>query len=188
MALINIDIDNTINDFLDKFVMYFNGMQLSNKQITREDFIHYNISESTGISNPILDALFFRNNHFHSTFLPLPNSIETITALKDNGNCIRFVTSIHYDVIQSRLDFIKEFFPFIDVNKQLIVTNDKKVICADVVIDDKESHITGGNINPNCKFIVFDQPWNRKPVYKDDVRRAYDWNDVADILKEWRVL
>ena len=182
--IINIDIDNTVNDFIQEFIFFING--ISDKTYTLEDFTNYSISKSTGISNEILATLFFRNNNFHEQLDPLDNAIETIRELVECGNTVKFVTSISYDVIQARIDFIRKYFPFINIDTQLIVTESKSSIFADIVIDDCVDHF--GNVNDNCKYIIFNQPWNKDiqldTYNKHKFKRAYDWFDVHAILRD----
>ena len=45
-----------------------------------------------------------------------------------------------------------------DIQKQLIVTEHKEFIYADIVVDDSVDNLK--NVNGDCKFILFKQPWN----------------------------
>lgn len=184
MASINIDIDNTVNDFLDKFCIYLNSLQLGKTWCRWTDFTDYNISNVTGIDNNTLEIMFFRNNSFYEQLEPLAKCQQVIKRLYEEGHTIRFVTSIRYDVIQARIDFIKKFFPYIDTNTNLIVTNDKSSIYADIVVDDYENNFN--NVNPNCYFIVFDQPWNKDMELTNlSGSRAKNWEDVDLLIKRF---
>jgi 5'(3')-deoxyribonucleotidase len=66
----------------------------------------------------------------------------------------------------------------------------KSLLRIDVMIDDHLSNLTS-NI---CERICLDYPWNRSASkdYVYDIKRAYSWNDVVDIInkiekemKEW---
>lgn len=168
--IINIDIDNTTNDFIEKFVYYLNGLQSRLEPISYtfynprsdievKDITNYKLALSTGVRDEILETMFFRNNAFYETLEPLENAVETIKELVESGNTVRFVTAIRYDVVQARIDFIKKYFPFIDPDTQLIVTNNKEAIYADIVIDDCIDNLK--NVNKDCRYIVFSQPWNK---------------------------
>lgn len=177
---INIDVDNTINDFIYKFVYYLNGIQNSGEKFKVENMKEYNLRSTTNLSAESLDILFFKNNTFHNILDPLCGSIEVIRMLQEAGHIVKFVTSISYDVIQSRIEFFKKHFPFVDVDSQLIVTHDKTSIYADIVIDDHIPHLT--NINHNCTFIIFDQPWNQEYEFAD--YRVHDWCEVRETLEK----
>lgn len=171
--IINIDIDNTVNDFLDKFVFYLNGVGYS---IKKKDISEYDLSIATGINENTLSCLFFCNNNFYKQLLPLEYSVDAIRKLWESGHEIRFVTAITYEVISARIDFIKEFFPFIDPDKSLIVTNNKRSVYADIVIDDYLNNLS--NINKNCKFILFDQPWNQETERTRPYMRCSYWRGI----------
>lgn len=178
--VINIDIDNTINDFIYKFIKHLNGLQSGHHKFEIEDFTEYNLSKSTGLDQESLEVLFYKNNSFHETLDPLCGSVPVISLLVDSGHDVRFVSSISYDAIQSRIDFMRKYFPFMYPDKQLIITHDKASIYADIVIDDHLKHLN--NINKDCKFILFDQPWNKD--CKIPAIRVYDWFGVKDVLDE----
>lgn len=184
MASINIDIDNTVNDFLDKFCIYLNSLQLGKTWCKWTDFTDYSISNVTGIDNNTLEIMFFKNNCFYEQLEPLARCQSIIENLVRTGHNVRFVTSIRYDVIQARIDFIKKYFPYIDTDKNLIVTNDKSSIYADIVIDDYENNFH--NVNDCCYFIVFNQPWNTD-VNLDRIygARAHDWDDVDKLIRRF---
>lgn len=195
--IINIDIDNTVNDFIEKFVFYLNGVQSRlepisytfynpSPEINTEDITNYRLKISTGVSDEVLETLFFRNNAFYETLEPLENAVETIKELVERGNTVRFVTAIRYDVVQARIDFIKKYFPFIDPDTQLIVTNNKEAIYADIVIDDCLDNLK--NVNKDCRYIVFSQPWNKNvhaiPVVGYPiVLKCSNWYEVHSTLR-----
>jgi 5'(3')-deoxyribonucleotidase len=176
--IINIDIDNTVNDFLDKFVFYLNCVGHS---IKKQNISEYNLSKATGIDEPILSCLFFGNNNFYKQMLPLEGSVECINKLWELGHEIRFVTAITYEVISARIEFIKEFFPFIDPDRSLIVTNNKKSVYADIVIDDYLENLS--NINKDCRFILFDQPWNHEVSKTRPYTRCSSWDSILHVIE-----
>lgn len=199
---ISIDIDNTVNDFIFQFVSCLNGLYTKEdyKMFVIDDMKDYRLSKCTGISDHILETLFFKNNEFYKTMSPLIGSTKIIRNMVSNWHCIRFVTSINYEVVQSRIEFIRQHFPFIDVDKQLIVTNDKSSISADILIDDCPYHI-GRNVNPECRYVVYDQPWNRDIVCQNEKNNCYrvsDWirhrnsddaiPTVEELFKQWELI
>ena len=179
---INIDVDNTINNFLESFLKLLNSV--SGRNISYKDITDYSLEKSTGIPHKTLEALFFRNNTFYQTLKPLENCVETIKELVEYGNDVRFVTSIYYEVVQSRIDFIRKYFPFIDPDTQLIITHDKESIYADIIIEDCLNNLK--NVNKDCRYIVFSQPWNvdKLPAIGYPIAtECKDWFDVHSILR-----
>lgn len=184
---INIDIDNTINDFISKFIEMYN--KISNRNLFIYDVTDYDLSKVTGVPRDALVNLFFKNSQFYSMLNPLPWTYDVINKLCLNGHDVRFVTSINYEVIQPRIDFIKNSYPFIDPDKALIVTDNKNSIWADIVIDDLPSHFN--NRNSYCKYILFNQPWNFVTNENPNAcryRRCNDWQAINDYLEELQVI
>ncbi len=174
---INIDINNTIDDFVPVFIQYLNSLGVEK---TVETITWYDLQKSTGIDRHTLSCLFFKNPEFYKKLSPLTYSTGSIFALSQQ-NEIKFVTAVPYEVVDAEIEFLRKYFSHIDPHKSLIVTNDKHSIYADIVIDDYVNNLT--NINPNCKYIIFDQPWNR--YYKaDNCYRAHTWKDVMRIVED----
>lgn len=177
---INIDIDNTVNNFLSEFLVLCNGMRTENSKFEMSDIREYFLDSCTGIDGTVLDTLFFKNPCFYRKLKPLPDSCYVINSLNERHN-IKFVTAIDYDVIDSRIEFLRTYFPNINVNKQLIVTNDKHSIFADVVIDDYWDNMS--NVNSDCKYLLFSQPWNMGN-WDPRVIRVDTWQQIqSEIIK-----
>lgn len=184
--IFNIDIDNTVNDFIQTFIVYIN--RLSGRNIQYDDITFYDLT-NLGYDRKTLETMFFKNNQFFHSMKPLEKSQDTINGLIDAGHDVRFVTAIDYEVIQARLDFVHNYFPKINTSKSLIVTNDKKSIFGDFVIDDLPSNLN--NINRNCKYILFKQPWNidnydtiqKLPYNKTNTSCCSNWHDIYNLFK-----
>ena len=173
--IINIDIDNTINDFIETFIYFHN--KISEKYLRYEDITEYDLEVLTGIPRLTLETLFFKNDAFYEHLVPVENAQKVVKLLHKNGHNIRFVTAADYDVVNVRVNFVRTYFPFIDINKSLIVTSDKHHVWADLVIDDNPEHLT--NVNTNCEFILYDKPWNRN---FSSLNRCCNWHDVEKWL------
>ena len=174
---INIDINNTIDDFVIKMIYYLNEMGVDK---TVRTITWYDLEKSTGIDRHTLSCLFFKNSQFYRQLKPIDIAVEAIFSLHEDHD-VKFVTAIPYEVVDAEIEFMNTYLSFVDTHKSLIVTSDKHSIYADVVIDDYTKNLT--NINPNCKFILFDQPWN-KDYKADNCYRACTWGDVLRIIRE----
>lgn len=184
---INVDIDNTVNNFIEHFINLYNTV--ANRNLFVNDVTDYDLCVITGVDRTTLETLFFKNNYFYEHLSPLPWTYEVLNTLYKKGHDVRFVTSINYEVIQPRIDFIRSNYSFIDPDKALIVTDNKNSIWADIVIDDLPSHLN--NRNSYCKYILFNQPWNYVPNENPNAcryRRCNDWQAINDYLKELQVI
>ena len=57
---------------------------------------------------------------------------------------------------------------------------DKSLLRVDVMVDDHLSNL----VSNVCERICLDYPWNRDTSkdYAYDIKRAYNWNDVVNII------
>lgn len=188
---ISIDLDNTVNDFDVKFLKYYNNV--SGNKLGLDDLKDYDLT-SLGIDRETLEVLFFKNDAFYRTLEANPVAVQVVKNLCDAGHDITFVSAADYSIIGSRVDFVKKYFPFIDVNKSLIMTEEKGIVFADVVIEDLNKNLR--NANYICTYILLKKPWNINDwnIYRDtkydhepgcaDVYACTDWNEIRDALYE----
>ena len=174
---ISIDIDNTVNNFIDFFIENLKGIIPSFKL---SDFTDYDIAKVTNIDRSILSTLFFENNRFSEQLCPLPDCQHAINYLHYSGHNIQFVTSRSYKLINATISFMSKYFSFLNIDDSLILTQKKENVWADVVIDDYLPNLC--NCNPNCKFILKDQPWNKDTVRKDFIRFS-NWKNIPGIIE-----
>lgn len=190
--IFNIDVDNTINNFVHEFIFLYNN--ITGRNIEYKNMTDYDLT-SLDIDNYTLETLFLKNNRFYETLVPKVGSVSTIKKLIVKEHIVKFVTSIHYNVIQARIDFIAKYFPAVDVNKSLIVTDDKHKIYADFVIDDLPSNVTE-NVNSSCNYILIKQPWNteqynqikNKPLKETCCYCCKDWFEIHSLLKTLSII
>ena len=187
--IFNIDVDNTVNNFSEKFLEYYND--ITGKHLTMSDLKKYDLT-TLGVSRETLETLFFNNNAFYRSLDANPIAIGVIRTLWLSDHTINFVTASDYSIIDSRIEFIKKYFDFLNVNRSLLITEDKGVAYADFVIDDLNGYLV--NINPDCTYILLKKPWNLTEwnVYRDnpneDVYACVDWNDIISTLHNLKII
>lgn len=180
--IINIDIDNTLNNFLPYFLIKLNDLRINSKRVfVEDDFTDYDICKVTNIQPNTLETMFFHNNEFYDNLLPLFNSVNCIQQLHEEGNIIKFVTSRDYEVLPSTIRFVDTFFPFLDVNDCLVFSKQKELLWADVVIDDCLCYLI--NVNPECVFMLKNCPWN-KHTSRCNFTRFDDWSEFPNIFDQ----
>lgn len=189
---ISIDLDNTVNDFDAKFLKYYNNV--SGNKLGLDDLKDYDLT-SLGIDRETLEVLFFKNDAFYRTLGADPFSVQVIRNLFDAGHTITFVSAADYSIIDSRVRFVQKYFPFLDVNESLIMTENKGIVHADVLIEDLNRNLT--NVNYICTYILLKKPWNTEHwnIYRNsrdefsehgcpDVFACSDWNEIRDVFDE----
>ena len=111
----------------------------------------------------------------------IPNCVEVIKRLHNQGHKIYFVTSTEAKNVAKKESFLKRTFPFLDIRKCLITTHCKQMIGVDILIDDYEMNL----INGSYFGILMDYPWNRNfdEAEYDNIYRVFDWLQVEPMIK-----
>lgn len=113
---------------------------------------------------------------------PLPNSVEILKKWNDLDDVNLYIlTSSHYSSIAPKRAFLKKYFPYINWN-QVIISPKKQMIKGDILIDDYEGNLIGGDYSG----ILFYQPHNASfdVSQYSNITRAKDWKDVDGILEQ----
>lgn len=167
------DIDGVVNDLVEKLLEKYNIKY--NDDLTKEDIKEYRIQPF--LKEECSDIFKeFMSDNLIERMSPLPGSVEVITKLMETYN-FYFITSTYSINIKAKSDWLKANFPLY-TEKMLITCHDKALIHGDILIDDCLNNLHNG-----IKNIVFDQPWNRKNTYLNDVIRVFSWEEIATILK-----
>lgn len=183
---IMIDMDEVIvkgrfTDFLDEFLGGVDFERLNG--FYRQDLIK-------GREDEFKKKYQYKNlykNDDNSFVEPLPNCVETIKRLNEHFD-IYIVTSYVWkeNIIDAsynlkyKHEYLKEFFPFIDDNN-FIYISDKNKIRFDIGIDDRIKNLISCD-----KKILFTEFRNEKitneELKKDNIIRANNWLEIQKIL------
>lgn len=117
----------------------------------------------------------------------LPNCVEVIKKLHDKGHSIHFVTATEMLNAPKKVRFLQRTFPFLNVRKRFITTQNKQMIKCDVLIDDYEKNLIGGDYHG----ILMNYPWNANfdDAEYDNIIRVNDWTEiepVVDFIQRWK--
>ena len=94
---------------------------------------------------------------------PYDGAIEALKKLNDRFD-VRIVTAVPHKHIEPRSDWFKLHAPFIHRKNQMIFTNDKALLRADYIVDDKVEYVDDWleeNVVPRGGAFLIDRPWNR---------------------------
>lgn len=113
----------------------------------------------------------------------IPNCVEVVKRLHNQGHKIYFVTSTEAKNVAKKESFLKRTFPFLDIRKCLITTHCKQMIGVDILIDDYEMNL----INGSYFGILMDYPWNSTAIFDeaeyDNIYRVFDWLQVEPMIE-----
>ncbi len=138
-----LDIDDVIVDFVRHWLL---EIQRTHGVITTPDQIRkWDLHKCT----PELEALgpekvyaFFDKPGFHLSAPPVDGAIAAVKRL-DKANKVIFVTARHgAAAITETFDWFAKYLPRVQ-HKQIVFSRDKTLFQADVVVDDRDSHLEG---------------------------------------------
>ncbi len=110
----------------------------------------------------------------------LPNCVEVIKKLHDKGHLIHFVTATETANVHKKFRFLCRTFPFLNVRKRFITTQNKQMIKCDVLIDDYEKNLIGGDY----QGILMNYPWNANfdDAAYDNIIRVNNWLEIEPVI------
>lgn len=115
---------------------------------------------------------------FWNTVYPIKDSYSYIKKLHDDGYEIYIVTATSHETLHSKMLRFFELYPFIHSN-QIIVTQNKKIVDLDLLIDDDPTNLEDGFYTK----ILFDAPHNQRYNEKEiGAYRCTRWKDVYKII------
>lgn len=112
---------------------------------------------------------------------PIKDSVETINKLRDKGFKIRFITMPEFSVTcyYEKCQWLKKYFPWVNLQKDLIATGDKSV-CAQnnrILIDDSIDNLRAWS-SAGGFGVAYAQPWNEEYTGL----RVNNWTELYQLL------
>ncbi len=177
--IICLDIDNVLNDLTEKTITLYNA--LANKNIQMSDITTYNFYDCLPKEDADGIIALFKNKKLWDSLKPLPYSQEALKKLIKQGHRIFLATATDPINFEWKCDWLSRYFSFIPTDN-IIRIMDKSLLRVDVMVDDHLSNLTS-NV---CERVCLDYSWNQSTSkdYAYDIRRAYNWHDVIDIIKD----
>jgi 5'-nucleotidase len=120
----------------------------------------------------LLEASFFRE------IIPVPGAKEALEEMQARGFEVFICTSplsTYKNCVLEKYDWVEKYMGPTWV-RQVILTKDKTILRADVLIDDKPV-ITGAEDTPGWEHILYDRPYNRNVN-----KRRLTWENWRDII------
>ena len=135
----------------------------------------YNVSEMFHIPDNVDPFVFWKDPYLYEGLEPVPNSVDILHKLCEEGNKIRFVSFGKGFHQKSKYYFIEKWFPF---KEAVVLTKEKWTVGMDIMIDDS-THILD-SMPENVLTIKFRED-TIQPEAKRKHMLAMDWKDVYNI-------
>ena len=81
----------------------------------------------------------------------------------------------------SKLDFLYKTFDFID-KKNIIFCSNKKLLCGDVIIDDKVENLKGPSKVKLLYTSIYNKNTPNSVLEKDNITRINNWQEIKNLL------
>lgn len=177
--VILVDMDDTIENLLSAWIEYLNKKHSTS--VKRDEVISWNIPDffhsidAKSVYEPLHDKDFWK------TVEVKEDAVEYMRKLFDEGFQIYICTNSCIDTLQEKLDAILyKHFPYIDDN-HIIITSNKQMIKADVLVDDGPHNHVGGEYAK----LLFCCPHNKSfNAESYGIIRVHDWKEVYGNIHE----
>ena len=172
---IAIDIDDTIEYLLKAWIGWLNskyGMNIFPEQITSWEVTSF-FPQLT--PDQVFEPL--RCEEFWKTVEPMPDAVEYVKKLMDDGHEVYLCTTTYYKNIKPKFEYVvQKHFPYIEWS-QVIVTSRKQLLDVDILVDDGIHNLEGGNYYK----VLFSAPHNRNiDANANKMARADNWKEVYE--------
>jgi 5'-nucleotidase len=173
-----IDMDNVISDFERGFLEMWREKYPHNIWIPigkRQTF--YPTDQYPPKLKEFVEGIYLEKG-FHRSLKPVDGSMEALSEMVALGQdiflCTSPLTRNKYCIVE-KYEWVEHYLGKKWI-KKIIVTKDKTLIHADILVDDKPE-ITGVK-EPHWEHVIFDQPYNR---YVENKKRI-NWKTWKKIL------
>lgn len=177
---IGIDCDNIVTNTTSCVIKQYYAD--TGERLTLDDIKSYYIEDY--VSDDYKDDfyLIFLKKEMWKRVKVLPNCVEVVRRLHEQGHEIWFVTSTESQNVAKKHRFLQRTFPFLNIRKRLITTHCKQMIDVDVLIDDCVDNVVNSK---HYISILMDYPWNHNfdDAADDKIYRVFDWTQVESMIE-----
>lgn len=160
-----VDVDDTTCGLFDLVPQIYSA--ITGENITKASFCYSDWDHSLVVKNPpVLRSLF--NPFIYDYCRPIIGAVSGIKQLREAGHKIIFCTV--EDKGNAKLNWLRNYLFLEHDQNDLIVSRDKSLIRADIMVDDAIHHLTPFQGEKIC----YPQPWNVE--WKGD---RMNWSQIA---------
>jgi 5'(3')-deoxyribonucleotidase len=180
--VILVDIDDTLNDFANQYVNYLSKVvgrefNIDLNENTQGRLTPFLLPDHNAMSQTMYRDIVFKKPGFWLGMEVKKDAIKAMEILYSTHD-VYIVSKPSPNAINSfseKAQWVKNNFPFFPLSN-LILTNNKSMIVADLIIDDDPLNL---DISIASKKAVWDMPYNRDKEYD---YRFKSWKEVVDTL------
>jgi 5'-nucleotidase len=174
-----VDMDGVIADFDQEFQQRWKQRHPTKLYIPVEKRTKYYVKdEYPDTLKPLVVEILFESSFFEEMAM-VPGAKEALEEMEAKGLEVFICTSplsTYGNCILEKYKWVENFLGAAWVNK-IILTKDKTIVKADILIDDKPE-LTGVEKAPTWEHILYDRPYNRGVN-----KRRITWENWKDVLE-----
>ncbi|XP_019397504.1 PREDICTED: 5'(3')-deoxyribonucleotidase, mitochondrial [Crocodylus porosus] len=177
-----VDMDGVLADFEGGFLKKFRARYPDTPYITLEDRRGFWVSEQYGRLRAELSEKaisIWESKNFFIELDPLPGAVEAVKQMANMENTDVFICTSPIKMYRycpyEKYAWVEKHFGQ-EFLEQIVLTRDKTVVSADLLIDDRPD-ITGAEPNPSWEHILFTACHNKHLQLKPPSRRLHSWTD-----------
>lgn len=172
-----IDIDDVLNNLCECWIKHLDEKYGYN--VKYDDVVDWNMHNyfPTLTQHELYDPL--SDETFWASVKPRKDAVLYLKKLYDDKHDIYLCSATHYKNVKIKFEnIILKYYPYIQWEK-VIITNNKRMIKADVLIDDGIHNLAGGDYFK----ILYTAPHNKSfPIEKYGIVRADNWEEIYRII------
>lgn len=174
-----VDMDDTIEYLLREWLAWLNNLYV--RDVHEEDIHEWNIMLAyPGLTDSQVYAPLFYEE-FWKSIKPMPDAMEYLKRLYDDGHEIYIVTSSNFHTIEVKLNnVLYTHFPFIDYD-HVIIARKKQMIRGDIMIDDGVHNLIGGEYVKILMTAAHNRAFNAEA---HDMIRVHNWAEIYKIISQ----
>jgi len=174
---IGIDCDDVVCDLGNAWILKYN--QDYDDNLKKEDITQWDVSQFVKKECGKKVFEYFNDPILYLKCLEIPNSLNCINILKEQGHNILFISACMPKTMEAKYEWLKKH-NYINSINEFIAIYDKSLINVDILLDDKPETIQKF---PNGKML-YSQPWNQSY----NLPRVNNWEEFIKFVKKYNDL
>lgn len=177
--IIAVDVDNTICNLQEAVINLFNERNGSN--YTTSDFNAYTVENVLPLKEAVIMKQMYSESNIYDFVWPLDGSRDALQKLINEGHQVYLVTDAAPENYNEKIDWIRHFFPFIDLS-HIVSMKHKHLFKCDVMVEDNVQNLIAGQ---HYERICLNYPWN-KQIHDEayGIYRCNNWNEIMNVINK----